>query len=122
MGQPPKPADIMIVHDDLDYLYGAAAALLARGYAVRSYNTALAALIGLDEPQQVDLLITRVRFQPGASNGIALALSAGRHHRGVKILFVTAPKFQLEAEELGTFLAAPATIPDLLAAVDRLLA
>jgi DNA-binding response OmpR family regulator len=109
-------------HDDLEFRSSAEAALLARGYAVRSFSTALAAMLGLDEPQLVDLLITRVRFPPGASNGMALARSARLKHKDVKILFVAAPEFQVEAEEIGTYLAAPATIPDLLEAVQKVLA
>jgi CheY-like chemotaxis protein len=115
------PAQIVIVHDNLDFRSGAEAGLLAHGYAVRSFSTALAALLGLDEPHQVDLLITRVRFPPGASNGVALAQSVSLKHRDVKILFVTAPEFRAEAEEIGTYLAAPVTIPDLLEAVQKVL-
>jgi CheY-like chemotaxis protein len=116
------PAQIVIVHNDAEFRSSAEAGLLARGYALRSFSTALEALLGLDEPQQVDLLITRIRFPPGESNGVALARSARLKHRDIKILFVAAPEFREEAEEMGAFLAAPASIPDLLEAVQKLLA
>jgi DNA-binding NtrC family response regulator len=116
------PAQIVIVHDDLEFRSGAEAALLAHGYAVRSFSTALEALLGLKEPQRVDLLITRVRFPPGKSNGMALARSAGLMHRDIKMLFVAAPEFREEVEAVGTFLAAPASIPDLVEVVGKLLA
>jgi DNA-binding NtrC family response regulator len=84
------PAHIVIVHDNLEFRSGAEAGLLAHGYAIRSFKTALAALLGLDEPQVVNLLITRVRFPPGESNGMALARSARLKHPEIKILFVAA--------------------------------
>jgi CheY-like chemotaxis protein len=115
-------AKIVIVHDNPDFRDSAEAVLLAAGHEVWSYSTALAALVAINGLPPINLLITCVRFPPGESNGVALARSARLKHRDIKILFVTAPEFQMEAEELGTFLAAPASISDLLQAVQKVLA
>src|SRR4029077_16510468 len=86
-GERPMLAHVVIVHDNLEFRSSAEASFLAHGYPVRSFSTALEALLSLDEPQLVDLLIPRVRFPPGESNGMALALSARLKHRNIKILF-----------------------------------
>jgi len=42
------PAQIVIVHDNLEFRSSAEAGLLTLGYAVRSFSTALEALRGLN--------------------------------------------------------------------------
>ena len=72
------PTHIAVVHDDPDFLDRIEVALSGAGDDIRTYSTALAALIALDEPHPIDVLITRMRFSPGESNGLSLALSARR--------------------------------------------
>jgi hypothetical protein len=112
----------MLVHDDPDFVDAAAAALIGADHEVRIYSTALAALIDLEKPPQADLLITRIRFGPGNSNGVALAFAARRRFPGIKILFTASPEFRAETADLGVFLATPVAVPDLLDTVNILLA
>ena len=115
------PAHIAVVHDDPEFLDRMEAALSGAGDDVRTYGTALAAINALDERHPIDVLITRIRFPPGESNGLSLALIARRHDPNVKILFIAAPEFEQDVADLGTFLQTPVDIPDILDAVDRLL-
>jgi CheY-like chemotaxis protein len=115
------PAHIAVVHDDPEFLDRIAAALSGAGDDIRTYSTALAALIALDQPRPIDVLITRMRFPPGESNGLSLALIARRQNPNIKILFIAAPEFEEDAADLGTFLPTPVAIPDIINAVDGLL-
>jgi CheY-like chemotaxis protein len=116
------PAHIVIVHDDADFLDMIEAALGGAGDQVRTYCSALEALVGLDEPPPVDLLITRTHFPSVGDSGIALARMARRQNPDIKILLVSALEFKDDVADLGTFLMAPVSIPTLLDAVDKLLA
>ena len=111
---------ILIVHNDQDVATRAENALKAAGYQVQVCQGVVPALSVL-QTVQVDLLITRMRFPPGGSNGVALALMARRQHPDIKILFTASPEHQDKAAGLGTFLEAPVSIPDLLDAVNRLM-
>jgi CheY-like chemotaxis protein len=115
------PAHIVIVHDDTDFLDMIEVALGGAGDQVRAYCSVIDALVGLDEPPPVDLLITRIHFPDAGKNGIALALMARQQNPKIKILFVAAPEFKDETANLGKFLTAPVSIPDLLDAIDQLL-
>jgi DNA-binding response OmpR family regulator len=112
---------IAIVHNDADFLASIEAALSGAGDEIRAYTTVTSALIGIDEQPATDVLITSLQFPPGGSNGVALALMARRHNPNIKILFLTPPELQDETEGLGTVLVMPASIPEILDAVDELL-
>ena len=71
------PAHIVVVHDDPVFLDSITTALSAADHHVRTYSTALAAINALGE-YSIDVLITRMRFPPGESNGLSLALIARR--------------------------------------------
>jgi DNA-binding NtrC family response regulator len=115
------PAHIMIVHDDADFLERVETALLTAGYTINVFPTALAAMIAIDASPPIDVLITRMRFPEGQSNGVALALTARSVHKEIKILFFAALEFREETIELGAFLAAPTSVRDVVAAVEKLL-
>jgi hypothetical protein len=69
----------------------------------------------------VELLITRAQFAAGQSNGRALALITRNKRPEVKVLFVCKPEYKRDVEDLGVFLAASATIPEVVEAASRLL-
>jgi DNA-binding NtrC family response regulator len=79
------PAQIVIVHDDQDCADCLTTILRTAGYDTASYIDPIAALSALDQAQRVKLLITRVEFAEGRSNGVSLALVARRRVPGVKV-------------------------------------
>ena len=114
------PSNIVIVNDDPAFLGELEAALRATGDEVRSYPSVVSALVGLEEQPAPDLLITPMRFAPGGSNGVALGLMARRRSPKIEVLFIGPPEFEDDAADLGTFLATPVGIPEILDAVARL--
>jgi len=68
------PVQIVLVHDDAAFRTTAAQALGAEGYSVTSFADALAATAALAMANRIELLITRLQFAEGRSNGVALAL------------------------------------------------
>jgi DNA-binding NtrC family response regulator len=110
---------ILIVHDDDYFTTRAVAALQAAG----NVATGSAVEDALDKLDPMpDVLITRIRFGPGRSSGLALARMACQRHPGIKVIFTALRDFQDDVTGLGTFLAAPVSIPDLVAAVNGALA
>jgi len=114
-------AIILIVHDDDHFIARAVAALQSAGNTVTTSSAVLEAIDQLDATPPPDVLVTRIRFGPGRSNGLALARMARYKHPRIKIIFTALRDFEQEAAGLGTFLAAPVSIPDLVAAVNEAL-
>ena len=112
---------VVLLHDEPRFAGPAADALTDAGYDVATFGGPMAALDVLQDARQIDLLITRVRFGPGKPDGISVALMARSYRPGLKVLFVARAEYRREAEGLGACLPAPASIPDLLDAVGRLL-
>ena len=108
------PAPIVIVHDEPCYAEKLAAPLNRAGFETALFPDALAAMAALDAPRRIRLLITRVAFAPGRSNGVALARMLRGRVASVKFLFICRPEYVTEARELGTvvFYGAP---PDVVA-------
>jgi DNA-binding NtrC family response regulator len=114
------PPQILIAHDEADFLNKTSSALKEAGYgdiaAVSDPTAALLAITG-----RVELLITRVAFPSGKQAGLALALMARRSRPDIKILFAARPEFRDSARGLGEFLSLPVSIADLVATVQRLM-
>jgi DNA-binding response OmpR family regulator len=115
------PAQIVLVHDDAVFAEQARRALTEEGYDVMVFPDPLAALDALETAEHLELLITRVGFPAGRSNGAALALMARQKRRRVKVLSVCRPEFRGDVEDLGEVLAAPASVAEVVAAARRLL-
>jgi DNA-binding NtrC family response regulator len=113
------PANVIIVHNDPNFIKEAAAALARAGHVVTTFGDSNEALTAL-ENQRFDILITRVRFPPGRPNGVALALMAGLKRPGIKVLFTVAPENIEYTEGLGECLAAPIDSSELVAMVTKL--
>ena len=113
------PAQIVFVHSDDSFRTAAVAALEGEGYTVAWYPDALAAMEALDAAQRVELLITRVRFPEGKSNGVALTQMVKSRKPSIRVIFTAHPDMQEYVEDLGTILTAPVAIPDLIAAVRK---
>jgi DNA-binding NtrC family response regulator len=116
------PARIVIVHDDPEFAEEVASALKRVGYDAVAFTDSMKALEALDDPKKIELLITRVRFQPGKPNGVSLARMARQKRPRIKILFTALPEFAELVDGLGEFMPLPIELPALMAAVERLLA
>ena len=115
------PAQIVVVHDDPDFL-GAVMALRTAGYEVALFTDSMSATDALRNPQLIELLITRIRFPEGTPHGLALARFALLKHPGLKVLFVAAPATQGFAEGIGEFLSMSVKPAKVVRTVDRMLA
>lgn len=115
------PAQIVLVHDDAGFSDPVSRALRDAGYDVMVFPDPLVALDALETAERVELLITRVQFPAGRSNGAALTLMARRKRPGVKALLVCQPEFRKEVEDLGEVLTLPVTVPELVETAVRLL-
>ena len=114
------PAQIVLAHDDAEFVENAVMALRDAGYEVTAFTDAMSALAALEAAQRVEVLITRAQFPEGQLNGVALALMARRKRPGVKVLFVALPETQEHTEGVGEFLPTPARADDVVKVVDRL--
>jgi DNA-binding response OmpR family regulator len=114
------PARILLVHDDAEFREPALAALRAAGYDVTAYAASLPAFDALEAP--VELLITRVSFPPGSPPGVSLASVGRRKIPSLKVLFVARPENREHTVEIGEFMAAPVSIPELVDRVSGMLA
>ena len=112
---------ILIVHNDDYFASRVGAALRAAGHTVTISSAVVDALEKLDAMPPPDVLITRMRFEPGSPNGVSLANMAHHKHPRIKIVFTALREVQHEAAGLGTFLAEPVSIPALVAAVNDVL-
>ncbi len=95
------PARIVIVDDEQAFADSLTSALRAAGYDSANYIDPIAALEALAEAQRVELLITRVEFAKGRSNGQSLALMTRQRLPGAKILFVAKDAYCESATAIG---------------------
>jgi DNA-binding NtrC family response regulator len=115
------PARIVIVHDDEGLVTGVVAALRTAGHEVAAFKDPLLAHDAIEAAQRVEVLVTRVDFPPGRSNGLSLARMARMRRPGTKVLFVAREEYLKDAEGLGAFLPLSTAIESVVAAVKRML-
>jgi DNA-binding NtrC family response regulator len=116
------PAHIVVVHDDHTLVDEVCAALRATGHQVAAFPDPLRAGNALKAGHSVDVLITRLSFAEGLSNGVSLAMMAINRRPTIKVLFVAREENRPHAQGIGEFLPMPAAVPDIVTAVERLLA
>jgi DNA-binding NtrC family response regulator len=114
-------ARVVIVHDDRGFLDPLASALRRAGHSVAGFSDPMAALTALDAPEKIALLITGVQFPPGKPNGVALACMARSKRRKIQVIFTARAEFAEYSEGLGTFIAVPVDLAEVVATVGRLL-
>jgi DNA-binding NtrC family response regulator len=115
------PARIVVAHDDPEFVENTVSALWDAGYEVVSFADSMSALQALEAANLIEALITRVRFPDGTPNGVALGRMARVKRRGVKVLFVALPEFQVHTDGVGEFLAMPVAAADVVAKVSEML-
>jgi DNA-binding NtrC family response regulator len=113
------PANIILTHDDPEFIEEAAAALSLAGHKVIVFREPIEALDAL-EAAQFEILITRVRFAVGQPNGVALARMARMKDPLIKVVFTIAAENLEYIEGLGEAVTAPIDIPELVATVGKL--
>jgi DNA-binding NtrC family response regulator len=116
------PAQIVIVHDQPDFAEEMAAALRLAGHEVAAFHDPMIALDALDAARKIEVLISRIGFAEGKPNGLALARMARAKRPGIRVVFTANPEFEAHAAGLGTFLASPVNVADVVAAVERFFA
>ena len=114
------PAQVVLVHDEEAFSANVGRALAASGYQVMAFPDPLVALQALENAERLQLLITRIEFPAGRSNGQALALMARTRRPDVQVLFVCPPQFNSYVADLGEVLLAPATVSDVVETAMRL--
>jgi DNA-binding NtrC family response regulator len=115
------PARVVVVHDEPDFIDRVVGALRRADLDVAAMADPLAALDALEASDRIEVLVTRVQFGPGKPNGVTLARMARTKRPGIRILFTARAEFEEYADGLGEFMAAPINVPDVVAAVERLL-
>jgi DNA-binding NtrC family response regulator len=115
------PACIVVVHDNPRFLDHLGTALKVKGHDAALFADPLEAWDALEQAKRVEVLVTRIQFAPGRSNGAALARMARSKRPEIRILFIALPKFASEVAELGEFMPYPSNPSDVVAAVKRLL-
>jgi DNA-binding NtrC family response regulator len=85
------PARIVFVHDDPDFQDAVFAALASAGLSFAWYPDALEATDALSAARRVELVITRLRFPDGRSNGLSLVQQVRLRDRAVRAIFAEEP-------------------------------
>jgi len=81
----------------------------------------LAALSALEDARRVEVLVTRLHFGPGKSNGVALALMARLKRPGVRVVFLEKADDPELTAGLGEVAEGPVDAASLTDLVDKLL-
>jgi DNA-binding NtrC family response regulator len=115
------PARIVVVYDDIKFSEELAAQLRAEGHDVAAFPDPLAAWDALEAAKLTEVLVTRVEFPPGRSNGVALASMARLKRPGICVLLLALPKYAEAAAAEGTLLPLPVSVEEAAETVKRLL-
>jgi hypothetical protein len=77
----------------------------------------MTALEALEGAERIEVLVTCLDCAPGKPNGIALGRTARLKRPGIRVLFVGPADLEKLAEGVGTFMAAPVTVPQVVESV-----
>lgn len=113
------PARIVFVHDDPSFQSAVFNALAAADLSFAWYPDPLEASDALEAARRVELIITRLHFPHGRSNGVSLIQLARQRNRSVRAIFTETPGMESYVYDLGRYLAAPVALNDLMTAVSE---
>jgi DNA-binding NtrC family response regulator len=116
------PAQIVLVHDDKNFLEEVAASFAALGHDIAAFERSMTALSALERAARADVLIIRLTFPPGNPNGVSLARVARVKRPSIKVLFAGREQMREYTEGVGEFLPSPINVSELVETVTRLLA
>ena len=115
------PGQIVVVHDDAEFLEENVTTLQCAGYDVVAFTDSMTATDVLLNSSHIELLITRVRFPDNTPNGVALGRMARIRRPGIKVLFTSFPDVHEHIDDVGEHLPRPFSQEELLAVVGRML-
>jgi DNA-binding NtrC family response regulator len=115
------PTHVVLAHDERVFLRACEFSLTHAGYIVEAFDNSMSALSRLQQPDYVEVLVTRTQFPTGQPNGVALANMARAHKPSIKIVITSVPELAEYSEDLGIVLRAPVTPADVVKAVRRAL-
>jgi hypothetical protein len=115
------PARVVVVHDEPSFLEPLVTSLTAVGVDVAGFADSLLAWDALQFSGGVEILVTRVQFQPGRPHGVTLAKWVRERSPTVRILFVALPEFQPDIGNVGVLLPRPVSVPQVAETVCRML-
>jgi DNA-binding NtrC family response regulator len=115
------PARIVVVHDDSKFVDELAQVLRAEGLDVATFPDPIAAWDSLEAVQKTEVLVTRVAFPEGRSNGMALVRMAASKRREIKVIFLARPEYAEEVREEGMFMPLDVLPEEVAEEVKRLL-
>jgi DNA-binding NtrC family response regulator len=115
------PARIVVVYDETEFSEELAARLRTEGHDVATFPDPLAAWDALEAAKLTEVLVTRVEFPPGRSNGVALASMARLKRPGIRVLLLALPKYADAVAAEGTLLPLPVSVEEAAETVKRLL-
>jgi hypothetical protein len=115
------PARIVVVLSEPGFADKAASALQAQGQDALPLADPMTALELLERAERLELLVTCLNFPPGKPNGIALGCMARLKRPDIRVLFVGPSEFEKFADGVGTFMASPVTVPQVVEGVLRML-
>ena len=117
------PTRVVVVHDEPVFASSLTEVLTEAGYAVTAFANprhALEAMRAAGRIVGIDLLITRYRFGTPQPIGPSLVRLAKAAHPEMAVIFVAQPEFRENANGMGEFIAAPASVEDVMSVVARL--
>jgi len=115
------PVRVVLVHDDAIFSDKLVTALISAGHQVAAFRDPLEAWGALEAARLTEVLITRIQFPPGRSNGLALAYMVRSKRPNIQIIFIALPEFAEECKEIGVFLPRAVAVPDVVETVELLL-
>jgi DNA-binding NtrC family response regulator len=111
------PTHVVLEHNEIVFLRACESALSHAGCTVEAFDNSLSALGRLEQPDHVDVLVTRTQFPRGQANGVALANMARTHKPAIKVVVTSVPELAGYSEGLGVVLQAPVSPADVVDAV-----
>lgn len=114
-------ARVVAIHNDLVFLSALTRSLRKAGHDVLDFTDPGAALTALVSAGSIEVLIVRIGFDGFQGLGLPLARVAMKKHPEVKVIFVGRPEYRTVAMRIGTFIAAPAAVDDVVATVQQTL-
>jgi CheY-like chemotaxis protein len=115
------PARIVVVLDDPGFADRIASVLKGASYDAVAVVDPQVAIDALRHTAHIELLITCPEFAPGQPTGISVVRTARMERPYVKALFIGRSELATYVESLGTFLATPVAVAEVVDAAVRML-
>jgi DNA-binding NtrC family response regulator len=113
------PARIVFVHDDPSFRSAVFNAFANADLSFAWYPDPLEASDALEAARSVELIITRLHFPDGRSNGVSLIQLARQRNRAVRAIFTETPGMESYVHDLGRYIDMPVALNDLMTAVSE---